>query len=251
MNNVIDPQIKSVSLSNLIESSAVAAGAAESLTGALSGYEGQFTSLVADFKSARDSGNTETEVRKALQADQKASGTRHFAGSAGGCSALDLLAQFHGLEGDLPDGAVVWVYRPASNGATGLLSGEASVTALLRSIQNPAKKAEIRDAGHGTEYGKPVVERIIREAASKAEAIVALQEQARLLDKIVREAKASEAGPKSADKYLKAASGPLGKVNEALDAGLVDDVDAVVGLIEALTATLAEAKSHAALAKSE
>ena len=242
--SVSDPQSKSTALTALIETSGVAAESAESLGGALSGYEATFVSMVDRFAVARKAGNTEADIRKALQADQKQSGTKHFGASNDSCSALDLLASFHGIEGDLPQG---WVYRPAANAATGLLEGEQSVTALVRAVRAPAKKAEIRDAGHGSLYGKAVVESILKDAVSKEAAITALQAQVRLLDKVVRDAKAAERGPKTAQTYLKAASGPVGKVAEALDAGLVGDADEVKALITALEVALAAAKAHAAL----
>lgn len=248
-NTAIDTQSKTATLAAVIERSADAATTGESLSGALSGYEAQFTAVVAAWATAVAAGNKEADIRKALQADQKASGTRHFAASNDSGQAMDLLAKFYVLDGDLPtEGATKWVYRPASTGATGLLEGESSVSAVITSVRAPKGKADLKALGHGSEYGKAVCDKILAEASDKVDALVRLQQHARYLDKIVKDAKAAEHGPKTADKYLKSASGPLNKVSEALDAGLIEDADAVRALIADLISVLDTAKAHGALA---
>jgi len=251
MSNVeIDTQSKTSTLSNLIEVSAQATGTAVAAEGTIAGYENQFVSMIDAFSSARLAGNTETEVRKALQADQKASGTKHYATGNDGCSMLDLLAQFHRLSGDLPESAdIKWVYRPATTAALGLLEGERSINAAIAAVRAPKGKADLRANGHEKEYGKPVVEKIFAESTDKTDALVRLIQHAKHLDTLLKEVKESEKAPKSADKFLKAATGPINKVVGALDAGLVDDIDTCSLLIESLIATLEEAKKHAALVK--
>jgi len=241
-------QSKSDTLTALIEVSGVAAETASAITGQIAGYESQFAASVVAFAAARDAGNTEDSCRKALQADSKQSGTKHFGATPAGGSAMDLLASLSRVEGDLPEG---WVFRPDTNsGAAGipLAEGEASLVALIRKVQAPADAAAIKAAGHGKAYGKAVVAGLIAAAESKVDAISALQAQERLLKKIVTEAKAAEKEPKTAQTFLKAASGPIGKVVDALDAGEVGDVDAVKALIASLKTSLAAIEAHAALA---
>lgn len=244
-----DAQSRTSALSDLIEVSGRTAEQASALKGGIAGYEASFVASVAAFAAARKAGNTEDQCRKALQADQKQSGSRHFGATDAGGSAMDLLASLSNLEGDLPEG---FVFRPASNSTADgvpLLEGETSLVALIRKVQAPAEAATLKSAGfvNGKAYGKAVVRSLIEDAVDKAAAIAALEAQVRLLAKAVKEANAKEAAPKDAVKYLKAASGPIGKVAEALDAGLVGDAAEVRTLIDTLTTLLAEAKAHSAL----
>ena len=241
-------QQRSAALGDLIEVSGRTAEQASALKGGIAGYEASFVASVAAFSAARQAGNTEDQCRKALQADQKQSGSKHFGATPAGGSAMDLLATLHRIEGDLPEG---YVFRPASNSTADgvpLLDGETSLVALVRKVQAPAEAAALKAAGHGKSYGKDVVKTILAEATDKAGAVAALEARVRLLTKALKDAAAAEKGPKTALTFLKAASGPLGKVSEALDEGNVGDEDEARTLIATLEALLAAAKAHTALA---
>lgn len=242
-----DTQSKTAALSALIEQSATTSGAGESAAGAVDGYEAAYAAMLGGFSAALAAGNTETDIRKALQADQKQSGTVHVGASQDACQTLTSLAAIHGLEGDLPAG---YVYRAAAkNGGVGLLEGEESLTALVRAVRAPADTAILKEAGAADLYGKAVVTKIIAESTTKVDAVEGLLKAKSAIAAVLKEAKKSEAAPKDALKFLKAASGPLGKVQEALDAGLIGDADEVTALIATLQATLDAAAKHAALAK--
>lgn len=243
---VSDAQSKTSSLTALIEQSATASGVGESAAGAVAGYESAYAAMLGGFAAALAAGNTETDIRKALQADQKQSGTTHVGASQDACQTLTSLAAIHGLEGDLPEG---YVYRSAAkNGGVGLLAGEESLTALVRAVRAPADTAVLKEQGKGDLYGKGVVTAIIAAATSKEEAVAGLLKAKALIAAAIKEAAKSEAAPKDALKFLKAAAGPLGKVAEALDAGLIGDADEVRTLIASLDAVLAAAAAHPALA---
>lgn len=245
-----DAQSKTAALSALIEQSATASGAGESAAASVSGYEAAYATMLGGFAAALASGNTENDIRKALQADQKQSGTVHIGSSADACQTLTSLAAIHGLEGDLPAG---YVYRAAAkNGGVGLLEGEESLTALVRAVRAPADTAILKEQGAADLYGKAVVTKIIAAAETKADAVEGLLKARAAIAAVLKEAKKAEQTPKDALKFLKAASGPLGKVEEALDAGLIGDADEVRTLIAALIGTLSAAEKHAALvAKAE
>lgn len=242
---VIDAQSKTSTLSSLIETSANTSAAGESAAGAVEGYERNYAAMLGGFAAALEAGNTETDIRKALQADQKQSGTTHVGASQDACQTLTSLAALHSLEGDLPEG---YVYRGAvKNGLVGLLEGEVSLSALVRAVRAPADTATLKANGHGGLYGKAVVSAIIDAAATKADAIDGLLKAKSAIANAVKDAAKADTAPKDALKFLKSASGPLGKVEEALDAGLVGDADEVRALIASLTATLAAASKHVAL----
>jgi hypothetical protein len=239
-------QAKTSALTSLIERSATASDAGESAAGAVEGYEATYAAMLGGFAEALAAGNTETDIRKALQADQKQSGTVHVGASQDACQTLTALAALHTLEGDLPEG---YVYRAAAkNGSVGLLEGEISLTALVRAVRAPADTAVLKATGQGGLYGKAVVTSIIAAAASKEEAIAGLLKAKSAIAAALKEAAKSEAAPKDALKYLKSAAGPLGKVEEALDAGNIGDAEEVRTLIASLTAILSAAQKHAALA---
>jgi hypothetical protein len=244
--NIDTVQSKTATLSSLIETSANTSAAGESAAGAVEGYERNYAAMLGGFAAALAAGNTETEIRKALQADQKQSGTTHVGASQDAAQTLSALAGLHSLEGDLPEG---YVYRGAvKNGLVGLLEGEVSLSALVRAVRAPADTATLKDNGHGGLYGKAVVTAIIEGASTKAEAIEGLLKAKSAIASAVKDAAKAESTPKDALKFLKSAAGPLGKVSEAMDAGLIGDADEVRALIAVLTATLETASKHAALA---
>ncbi len=55
--------------------------------------------------------------------------------SGGGLNLIDTVTAIYALPGDLPDG---WAWRPDTNGATGMRTGERSVYALTRQATTPA-----------------------------------------------------------------------------------------------------------------
>lgn len=243
---VVDSQSKTTALTALIERSATASGAGESAAGAVDGYEAAYAGMLGGFAEALAAGNTESDIRKALQADQKQSGTVHVGASQDACQTLTALAAVHGKDGDLPEG---YVYRAAAkNGGVGLMEGESSLTALVRAVRAPADTAVLKDNGHGGLYGKAVVTAIIDAASTKAEAVEGLLKAKATIAAALKAVAKVEQEPKSALKFLKAASGPLGKVSEAMDEGNVGDADEVRTLIDSLTALLVAAKAHPALA---
>ena len=243
---VLDPQSKTAALTSLIERSATATDAGESAAASVEGYEAAYSNMLGGFADALAAGNTETDIRKALQADAKQSGTAHVGSSQDACQTLTSLAAISTLEGDLPAG---YVYRPAAkNGGVGLMEGESSLTSLVRAVRAPADTAVLKDNGHGALYGKAVVSAIVAAATTKVEAVEGLLKARAAIAAVLKEAAKTEQQPKDALKYLKSAAGPLGKVESALDEGNVGDADEVRMLIANLTAILAAASKHAALA---
>jgi hypothetical protein len=241
-DTVID---RSSILTSLIETSANTSAAGESAAGAVEGYERNYAAMLGGFSAALAAGYSETDIRKALQADQKQSGTNHVGASQDTCQTLTSLAGIHSLEGDLPEG---YVYRGAvKNGLVGLLEGEVSLSALVRAVRAPADTAVLKANGQGGLYGKAVVTAIIDAAATKADAVEGLLKAKAAIAHAVKDAAKQESTPKDALKYLKSAAGPLGKVEEALDAGLIGDADEVAALIATLQATLAVCAKHTAL----
>jgi hypothetical protein len=237
-------------LDALIEASATASATADALKGDLDGYETAWEGMIANFLAAREAGNSETEVRKALQADAKASGTTHAGASLDSCQNLDLVALLYGLDGDLPEhGTIQWVWRPDAKNATGLLDGQESLSSLVRAVRAPSNKADVKEAGgeSGVAFGKGVAEKIIRDAANKTEAIVNLRAKVNENKALIANFKEAQKAPKTADVLVKAAKGPLSKVAEALGAGLVDDKDTVKAVIAEIRVYLDEALAHDAL----
>jgi predicted transcriptional regulator len=216
-------------IARVVATSATLSSTEEQAAGLADGFEATFVAFLSEFATAIEAGATESDVRKALQADQKASGTKHIAASAAGCSLIHNVAKVAALSGDLPTS---WVWRPDGNAAVGLREGEYSIHALVRKVTTVGGVAAVRGCfAEGTKEGFVVAAQSILREAEKAE----------------REAAAAAKGPKTAEKFLKAASGPIGKVSEALDAGHIGDPAEVLALIAALEATLAEAKAHTAL----
>ena len=142
----VPTQSKSSALTALIEQSATASGAGESAAASVDGYESAYANMLGGFAAALAAGNSESDIRKALQADAKQSGTSHVGASQDACQTLTSLAAIHGLEGDMPEG---YVYRAAAkNGGVGLMEGESSLTSLVRAVRAPADTAVLKDNGH-------------------------------------------------------------------------------------------------------
>lgn len=216
------------------------------IKGDIAGYEAGYRAFVARYRTARDAGLTETEIRTAIQDAAKKAKKNFVVQSPDAIQNIDVLADYDALDGEDPEH---WVYRGDTNGGvTGLGEDEKSLSALIRSVRSPGIKADLTKEQRKVLIGKPVAKAIIAGCATKAEAIDALAAQARKIKAQADENKAEARGPKSADKYAKALRGPAASILEALDAEAVDDPAFVRDALAEVIANLTLAQKHKALA---
>lgn len=214
------------------------------------GYESVYVNFVQQYLAARNDGADQETIIKAIKVEADRAGITPHVGSKASINVVDALATFHTLPGDLPTVAgVTWVYRPNSANAVGIAPGEASVHSLIKRVAAP-DESSLRDIlkAQGIKYGKPVAVATIRASKDKAEALAALQAMLRSFDQAVKEHKASAKGAVVAEKYLKAAIGPLSKVPECLDAGEFGDADEVRSLANGVLTVVNAILAHAKLA---
>jgi hypothetical protein len=219
--------------------------------GQVSGYERGYASFVTQFATATDAGASETEIREGIQsaaaqadsADGK--GVKPIVKSADAVQNISVLAALSVKDGDLPAG---YVWRPDVTGPVALLDGETSLATLVRGVRNPSAKDDLTKEQRKALCGKPVALRIIEDAASKIEAIEALEAQGRLIVKTAKENKKAAAGPKKADAYAKALRGPAEAILGALDDELLDDPALVRDTLAEVKANVEKALAHASLA---
>ena len=235
-------------ITDVVESALAVDQVEASVLAQSSGYESMYVNFVAQYLAVRNEGTEQKVIVEAIKAEADRAGTTPHVGSKSSINIVDALANFYALPGDMPTVAgIAWVYRPDAKSAVGLAEGEASVHSLIKRISDPGERREVLKA-EGIRYGKPVADAAIRASKNKADALSALQALLRSFDAAVKEHKAKAKGPVQAEKYLKAATGPLSKVIECLDGGEFGDADEVRSLATAILSEVNAILSHAKLA---
>lgn len=232
-------------IQSLIDASQDLVAIEDGVNSEVDGYEGGYAAFLSEWAKAREAGATEAQVRTAVQEAAKRAKTRALITAADAGQNIDALAYIVALDGDLPE---PWVWRPAARSAVGILEGEQSVAALVRSVRAPGDKGDLTAEQRKALTGKPVVVGIIEGCVTKAEAIKALEGQRRLIVKTIADNKATESAPKTADKYAKAMVGPAEKISQALDQDLLDDPALVRDTLVQVKAYIDAALGHDALA---
>lgn len=210
------------------------------------GYESVYIQFTDRYLNARKRGADQKTIVDAIKAEADKAGVKPHVGSKASMNVIDSLATFHALDGDLPTAAgLVWVYRPDVRTAVGIAPGESSIHSLIKRIAAP-DRSEDREAlkAEGIKYGKPLVDTILHDAKDKSEALAALQSQLRAFEKALKEHKARTKGAVQAERYLKAAAGPLGKVPGCLDAGEFVEADEVRSLANGLLSVVNAILTH-------
>lgn len=232
-------------VATVVDSALAVDATAANIEAQAAGYEAVYVDFVTNYLAARDEGASQKDVVDAVKAEATAAGTAVKAASAAAMQIVDVLADFHGLDGDLPTVAgITFVYRPNANGPLGVAEGESSVYALIRLVAAPESDVRPHLKKQGVTYGKAVAASAVKSAKDKAEAIANLQALLRSYKDAVKASKDADKGPTKAEKYLKAASGPLSKVTACIDADEFDSAEQVRELANAILAEVNAVLGH-------
>lgn len=231
-------------ITQVVESAMAVDSVEESVIVQSSGYESVYVDFVNNYLAARSAGAEQKGIIEAIKAEADRAGTKPHVGSKSSINIVDALATFHELPGDLPTVAgMTWVYRPDSQNAVGIAPTEESVYSLIKRISIPGERIEALKA-QGIKYGKPVADSAIKAAKDKSEALANLQALWRSFEQAVKEHKTSAKGPVQAEKYLKAAIGPLSKVTTCLDTGEFTEADDVRSLANSILSVVNAILTH-------
>ena len=229
----------------VVEAAVAVDQAAASLEAQAFGYESTYVVFIGAYHAARAAGADQKTIAARITAEAEANGSAVVSGSTAAINVVDALSDFYALPGDLPTIAGrTYVYRPdASSSVVRLAEDEESIHSLVKRIAQVGDKREALKA-QGVSYGKAVAVGAIKAAKDKAEAIDNLKAILRSFDKAVKEHKAKDKAPATAERYLKAATGPLSKVVGCLDDGSFDDAEAVRALANAILSEINTVLSH-------
>lgn len=217
------PEQRTTLLGEVVQTSASLVQTDDTAENLRDAFEQTFRKFVSDVAAAYAAGLTETDVRKALQEDAKASGTKHSNTSMGAMNAITCITELESLPGDLPEG---YVYRAAANSAVGLKDGEKSIATLIRKV----KDTDVEFGG-----GRKGLTAIFKASETKAEYIAACNAVLKAAADAAKAEKAAARPVKDAARFLKAATGPVGKAADAdTPLGDLSEVEALVADLRSL-----------------